>query len=32
VFPLFVIGQSIGVYTRLPDLHYWLRVAEFLLR
>ena len=32
VLPLFVIGQSIVVYTRWHELHYWLRVADFLLR
>ena len=31
-FPFFVIGQSIVVYTRWQELHYWLRVADFLLR
>jgi hypothetical protein len=32
VLPFFVIGQSIVVYTRWHELHYWLRVADFLLR
>jgi len=32
VFPIFVIGQSIVVYTRWHELRYWLRVADFLLR
>jgi hypothetical protein len=30
--PLLIIGQSIVVYTRSHELHYWLRVADFLLR
>jgi hypothetical protein len=32
VLPFFVVGQSIVVYTRWHELHYWLRVADFLLR
>lgn len=32
VLPFFIVGQSIVVYTRWHELHYWLRVANFLLR
>jgi len=32
VLPSYVIGQSIVVYTRWHELHYWLKIADFLLR